>query len=116
MRFEKGGYPLGPAGTPTGEDGPRRGELSNSIKLHLEEEEAMTAHERTIAKILELPEPLLEEVNDFIDFVMVKHDRTRWELWTHFSEALDLAESDFADYLPNLETYEAGLARGDILW
>lgn len=76
----------------------------------------MTAHEHTIAKIQQLPEPLLQEVNDFVDFLVFKHDRTLWELWTHFSEALDLAESDFLSYLPNLETYEDSLARGDIRW
>jgi hypothetical protein len=61
----------------------------------------------------ELP---LQEVSDFIDILLVKQDQTQWELWTHFREALHLAESDFSDYLRNLETYEEGLARGDIRW
>jgi hypothetical protein len=76
----------------------------------------MTVYERTVTKIQQLPEPLLQEVSDFIDFLLVKHDQTQWEVWTHFREALDLAESDFADYLHNLETYEESLARGDIRW
>ena len=76
----------------------------------------MTVYERTVAKIQQLPEPLLQEVSDFIDFLLVKQDRTQWELWTHFRETLDMAESDFADYLRNLETYEESLARGDIQW
>ncbi|MGH8478967.1 MAG: DUF2281 domain-containing protein [Gammaproteobacteria bacterium] len=76
----------------------------------------MTVYERTVAKIQRLPEPLLEEVSDFVDFLLVKQDQTQWELWTNFREALDLAESDFSDYLHNLEMYEEGLARGDIRW
>jgi hypothetical protein len=49
-------------------------------------------------------------------FHLVKHDQTQWELWTHFRETLDVAESDFADYLHNLEAYEESLARGDMKW
>ena len=71
----------------------------------------MTIHEQTISKVQQLPEPLAQEVSDFIDFLLVKQDQTRWELWTHFSETLALAEADFADYLPNLEVYEERLAR-----
>ena len=33
----------------------------------------MTIRETTIAKLQQLPEPLLQEVNDFIDFVTHKH-------------------------------------------
>ena len=76
----------------------------------------MTIHEQTISKIQQLPEPLAQEVSDFIDFLLVKQDQTRWELWTHFNETLALAETDFGDYLPNLEAYEERLASGDIQW
>jgi hypothetical protein len=76
----------------------------------------MTVYERTVAKMPQLPEPLLQEVSDFIDLLLVKHDQTHWEVWTHFREALDTAELDFADYLHNLETYEEGIARSDIRW
>ena len=71
----------------------------------------MTIHEQTISKIQQLPEPLVQEVSDFIDFLLVKQDQTRWELWTHFNETLALAETDFGDYLQNLEAYEERLAR-----
>ena len=71
----------------------------------------MTIHEQTISKIQQLPEPLAQEVSDFIDFLLVKQDQTRWELWTHFNETLALAEADFVDYLPNLEVYEERLSR-----
>jgi hypothetical protein len=70
----------------------------------------------TITKIQQLPESLAQEVNDFIDFLLMKHDRTRWQLWMHFTEATEVAESDFADYLSNLEDYEDHLARGEIQW
>ena len=84
----------------------------------------MTVYERTVAKIQQLHEPLLQEVSDYIDFLLIKHDRTQWELWTHFRETLDVAESDFSDYLRNLETYEEGspwrhsmvtVVRGDVI-
>lgn len=73
-------------------------------------------HDLTIAKIQQLPEPLVQEVNDFIDFLLMKHDTTRWQMWTHFTESLEIVESDFADYSSNLEDYEDRLARGEIQW
>lgn len=76
----------------------------------------MSMHEITITKIRQLPDPLIQEVNDFVDFLLMKHDRARWQLWIQFTEALELAESDFADYLSNLEEYEERLARGEIQW
>lgn len=70
----------------------------------------------TIAKLEQLPESLVQEVSDFIDFLLMKNDRTRWQLWTHFTEILAVVESDFADYLSNLEDYEDRLARGEVQW
>jgi hypothetical protein len=76
----------------------------------------MTAHQVTISKIQQLPELLVQEVSDFVDFLMTKHDSTRWQMWTHFVEAHQLTESGFVDYLTNLEDYENRLARGEIQW
>jgi hypothetical protein len=76
----------------------------------------MTVYDVTTAKIRQLPDLLAQEVDDFIDFLLLRHDSTRWQLWTQFSEALEIAESDFADYLLNLEDYENRLARGEIQW
>jgi len=76
----------------------------------------MTVHDATIASIQQLPESLVQEVGDFIDFLLMKRDRARWQLWVHFAETLEMAESDFADYLSNLEDYEDCLARGEIQW
>jgi hypothetical protein len=74
----------------------------------------MSIYESTIAKIRDLPEPLIQEVNDFIDLLQMKGDSTRYQLWILFKEALDISESDFGDYLSNLEDYEDRLARGEI--
>jgi hypothetical protein len=76
----------------------------------------MTVHDVTIAKVRQLPEPLVQEVIDFVDFLLVKRDSARWQLWTQFNEALEIADSDLSDYLANLEAYEDCLARGEIQW
>ena len=76
----------------------------------------MTIHESTIAKIRDLPEPLVQEVSDFIDLLQAGHEDTRHQLWVLFKEALETVELDFADYLPGLEDYEDRLARGEIKW
>lgn len=76
----------------------------------------MTAYEETVAKIHQLPESLLQEVNDFVDFLQMKQNTTHWQLLNHYAEATNLAESDLSDYLSNLEDYEERLARGEIHW
>jgi uncharacterized protein DUF2281 len=91
-------------------------DMQSLARAHSCKDNAMTVYERTVARMQQLPEPLLQEVSDFIDFLLVKQDQAQWELLTHFRETLDLAESDFSDYLRNLETYEESLARGDIRW
>ncbi len=79
-----------------------------------EEIKIIDIYESTIAKIRDLPEPLIQEVNDFIDLLQIKQDSTRYQLWTLFKEVVDIAESDFGDYLANLEDYEDRLARREI--
>ncbi|MCI0474695.1 MAG: DUF2281 domain-containing protein [Anaerolineales bacterium] len=76
----------------------------------------MTVQDTTISKIQQLPDPLVQEVNDFVDFLLLKRDSSRWQLWHQFSEGLETAESDFSDYLWNLEDYENRLAKGEIRW
>ena len=76
----------------------------------------MTVYEDLIAKLSQLPEPLAQEVSDFIDFLLLKEDKGRWRMWTQFHEATDLAEADFSDYLANLESYEERLAHGEVQW
>ncbi len=76
----------------------------------------MNVYEQTIQKIRNLPEPLVKQVSDFIDFIAVKNDLKTWEIEQNFPESLELAESDFCDYKTNLEDYEERLARGEIKW
>ncbi len=76
----------------------------------------MTVYERAIAKIQQLDEPLVQEVCDFIDFLQIRRNNVHWQLLTQFIESFETMESDFADYLRNLEDYEDRLARGKIKW
>jgi len=76
----------------------------------------MEVHDMTIAKVRQLPEALAQEVSDFVDFLLLKRDNARWQLWTQFNEGLEVAESDLSDYRQNLEAYEDRLARGEIQW
>lgn len=69
----------------------------------------MNVHIQTIAKINLLPDPLIKEVNDFIDFLLWKHK-------DNVTESLEMVNSDFSDYLTNLEDYENRLKRGEIKW
>jgi hypothetical protein len=75
----------------------------------------MTVHDKTIGKIRQLPESLVQEVSDFIDFLVWKHSTKDSSLWLD-TEYIELVESDFSDYLSNLEDYENRLARGEIKW
>ncbi|MCF4970208.1 DUF2281 domain-containing protein [Nostoc sp. CMAA1605] len=76
----------------------------------------MKTHEETIAKIRLLPESLVQEVNNFIDFLVWKSSNKDSSTWLNSHESLELMESDFSDYLSNLEDYENRLARGEIKW
>ncbi|MCC5624953.1 MULTISPECIES: DUF2281 domain-containing protein [Nostoc] len=76
----------------------------------------MSIQDQTIGKIRQMPEALVQEVSDFIDFLLMKHSGKNWELWLQFSESLEIVESDFSEYLSNLEDYEERLARGEIQW
>jgi hypothetical protein len=76
----------------------------------------MTVYEMTIAKIQQMPESLIQEVHDFVDLLLTRSDRARWQMWQQFSESLALAEADLPDYLPNLQEYEERLARGEVQW
>ena len=76
----------------------------------------MSVYDETISKIRQLPESLVQEVNDFVNFLLLKSNTTNAELETQLPEAIEVAESDFSDYLRNLEDYEECLARGEIQW
>lgn len=76
----------------------------------------MTIQDQVIAKLRQMPEPLVQEVNDFIDSLMTKQNDAQRQQWLQLGESLEIAESDFSDYLTNLEDYENRLARGEIQW
>ncbi len=76
----------------------------------------MADYDKTITRLRLLPEPLIQEVSDFIDFLLLKHNIDYWQYWQHFSDSLQLAEKDFSDYSGNLEDYEEKLAEGEIKW
>jgi len=76
----------------------------------------MSVYEITVTKIRQLPESLVQEVSDFVDFLLMRRDSARWQLWTQFAEAMELSEAGLSEYLTNLEDYEARLASGEIQW
>lgn len=76
----------------------------------------MTVYEETIAKIQQMPEPLVQQVGNYVDFLLTRSDGERWQTWLQFSAAIELAESDMTDYRRNLEDYEERLARGEVKW
>lgn len=76
----------------------------------------MTSYDETIAKIQQLPEPLVHEVSNFVDFLLLKSDSDKWQQWLQYTDAREIVEADFADYLPSLEEYEQQLASGKVQW
>ncbi|MFB2933869.1 DUF2281 domain-containing protein [Aerosakkonemataceae cyanobacterium BLCC-F154] len=76
----------------------------------------MSIKEQAIAKIHQMPESLVQEVSNFIDFLLLKRSEDQWQLWLEYIESKKISESDFSDYLANLEDYENRLARGEIQW
>jgi hypothetical protein len=74
----------------------------------------MSLYDDTISKILQLPEPLVKEVSNFVDSLRLDKDNTRSALWMQSTEALKNSISDLSDYSRNPEEYEVRLARGEI--
>jgi hypothetical protein len=75
----------------------------------------MNIQTQTISKIGQMPEALIREVNDYIDFLLWR-DRHNSSTSDISLVPTDLVESDFSDYLSNLEEYETRLANGEIKW
>jgi hypothetical protein len=75
----------------------------------------MNIQTQTISKIGQMPEALVQEVNDYIDFLLWR-DRDSRSISTTSLDSTEIVESDFADYLSNLEEYETRLANGEIKW
>lgn len=76
----------------------------------------MLTKERVIEKVRALPENILKEVNDFIDFLEIKRKKGKNE-WTWLARDTDkIEESDFKSYSDELRSYEDMLAKGKIKW
>jgi hypothetical protein len=75
----------------------------------------MNIQTQTISKIGQMPEALIREVNDYIDFLLWR-DRQNQSTSTASLDSIKMVESNFADYLSNLEEYENRLANGKIKW
>ncbi len=76
----------------------------------------MNIREEAIKKINQLPDELVPEVSILLDFLLSPENAAQWQIWSEFKESLKITESDFSDYLENLEDYEERLARGAIKW
>ena len=75
----------------------------------------MNIQTQTISKIGQMPEALIREVNDYIDFLLWRDRHNQLTNMTS-SDSTEMVESDFTDYLSNLEEYETRLANGEIKW
>ncbi len=75
----------------------------------------MNIQTETINKIGKIPEALVREVNDYIDFLLWRDRHNRSTSMTSL-DLTEMVESDFSDYLSNLEEYETRLANGEIKW
>jgi hypothetical protein len=75
----------------------------------------MNIQTQTISKIGQMPEALIREVNDYIDFLLWRDRHNRSTNMTSL-DSTEMVESDFSDYLSNLEKYETRLANGEIKW
>jgi hypothetical protein len=75
----------------------------------------MNIQSQTISKIGQMPEALVREVNDYIDFLLWR-DRHNQLINIASLDSTEMVESDFSDYLSNLEEYETRLANGEIKW
>lgn len=70
----------------------------------------MNLQSYTIQKMTSLPENLLPELNDFLDFLLLKYKINVVKTPYKIEEI-----NDFSDYLSNLESYENNLAEGKII-
>jgi hypothetical protein len=75
----------------------------------------MNIQMQTISKIEQMPDALVKQVNDYIDFLLWRNRHNQLTSLASL-DSTEIVESDFADYLSNLEEYETRLANGEIKW
>lgn len=71
----------------------------------------MTIRDTTIAKLQQLPEPLLQEVSNFIDFVTHKHQaqtvdsqqEETLKVWSNWFEAVDRLDASSPEPASNYQ-------------
>jgi len=77
----------------------------------------MTVYEEILGKIQQLPDPLVQEVQDFVDFLLTKQGRVEWQAGVlPIAGEENIAEEGMDTYLQDLEGYEERLAQGEIRW
>ena len=76
------------------------------------------AYEPMLAKLRRLPEPLVQEVEAFIDFLQIRWENQSpvWHSPTDTPAQNAPAEEGMDTYLRDLESYETLLAAGKITW
>ena len=62
----------------------------------------MNIQSQNISKIGQMPEALVREVNDYIDFLLWKYRHNQLTSLASL-DSIEMVESDFTDYLSNLE-------------
>ena len=87
----------------------------HSFRLRYNPKMTTAIYEPTIAKLQRLPEPLLQEVDAFIDFLQMRFE-SKAQAWHSQSDQSAHAEEGMDTYLRELESYEELLAAGKIKW
>lgn len=76
----------------------------------------MVTKEHIIEKVKVLPNDILIEVDDFIDFLQRKKSNVKYDWNWLSSEGNRVEDSGMSDYLDGLTKYEEMLAKKEILW
>ena len=74
----------------------------------------MSLYQETTIKLKNLPDDILTEVNNYVDYLLSKNKQIPNKEVSSFSG--QLTETGMNDYLNNLEEYEELLSKGKIKW
>ena len=59
----------------------------------------MNIYEEVIEKIQQLPESVVIELNELLDFLLLKRDNNRWQQWQQFTNGIAIPPGDISDNL-----------------
>lgn len=76
----------------------------------------MTVHEQTISRICDLPVNIVEQINSFIDFMIMDGDDEAWSLWQDFREVSTRNPLKFAEYPSQEEELDIYLDSEEVCW